>query len=136
MERTKGKLKVLPYTRRDRDNVCWIGKDNKTSTPICRCFGTNTKLGRKRTEATTKHFVRCWNAFEAGGSHSKLLEALKKDPAPNVFAQFADFTEDCMTKPSMAVYRSHFTGLSTFLRSCQDRAEKALQAIAQVEADK
>ncbi len=63
------KLKVLEHTRRDGNNVCWIAKDNKTSTPVCRCFGTNTKLGYKKTEAMTRDIVKGYN------NHDDLLEA-------------------------------------------------------------
>lgn len=64
-----------------------------------------------------------------------LLKALKKGAAPNSFAIFANFAEDCMTKPSMAIYKGQFTGLATFLRSCVDRSEKTLQAIAKAESE-
>ena len=77
-----------------------------------------------QTIERAKRFVKCWN------SHDKLVEALEKGPAPNVFSQFADFAEECMTKPSMAVYKGHFSGLAIFLRSCVSRSEEALQALA------
>lgn len=64
-----------------------------------------------------------------------LLAVCKKGPAPNVFAQFADFAEECMTKPSMAVYKGHFSGLAVFLRSCVSRSEESLQALAKAEKE-
>ena len=64
-----------------------------------------------------------------------LLKALKKGPAPTYFAQFANFAEECMTNPSMTIYRGKFAGLSVFLRSCVDRSEEALQAIAKAESE-
>ncbi len=68
-------------------------------------------------------------AFEPGGLVDKMVEVCKDSPAPNFFSQFADFAEECMLKPNMAVYRRRFAGLTTFLRSCQNRSAKTLQAL-------
>ncbi len=65
--------------------------------------------------------------------HDKLLEACKAGPAPNIFAMFAHFAEECAEKPSMAIYKTNFIAMATFLNSCVDRSEKALQAIAESE---
>ena len=68
-------------------------------------------------------------------SRKELLAACENTPATNMFSLFADFAEECFTKPSMAVYRNQFTGLATFLRSCVDRAEKMEAAIAKAKKE-
>lgn len=65
-----------------------------------------------------------WNSYDG------LLAACKNSPAAEMFVSFANFAEQCTEKPSMAVYKSRFLGLATFLRSCVDRAEKMKAAIA------
>lgn len=67
-----------------------------------------------------------------------LLKALKNGASPDIFAQFAqfaNFAEECMAKPSMAIYKTQFAGLATFLISCVGRSEEALQAIAEAEKE-
>ena len=64
-----------------------------------------------------------------------LLAACKNSPAPNMFTLFTHFAEECSEKPSMAVYKMNFLKLATFLRSCTDRAEKTMQAIAKAESE-
>jgi len=71
---------------------------------------------------------------QAEASKVELLTVCKNSPNANMFSLFADFAEECFTKPSMAVYRNKFNGLATFLRSCQDRAEKMEAAIAKYQS--
>ncbi len=73
MERTRGKVEIMPYTRRDGNNIRWV-KDGKGNS-ICQTF-------KPRAEANAKHLVSCWNAFEKGGlvgrENAKVLELLQK----------------------------------------------------------
>ena len=68
MAHTKGELKIMPYTRRDGHNIRWI-KDEKGNV-ICQTFKPHAK-------AKAQHIVKCWNAFEKGGSHDALLDRLR-----------------------------------------------------------
>lgn len=73
--------------------------------------------------------MRRWNAFEDDGPVDKLVKALENSPSPPTFATFTSFAENFITNSSMAVYKGRFRALATFLRSCQDRSEKILQAL-------
>ena len=66
MERTKGKLKCKFQSKYAGGEIhAYI--DNEY---ICTTSG--------RAKANAEHLVRCWNAFEEGGSLSKPLERLSK----------------------------------------------------------
>lgn len=64
----------------------------------------------------------------------ELVEACKNSPAPNFFADFANFADDCSQNPNMTVYKPKFIALAVFLRSCTDRAEQILVALAKAGA--
>ena len=66
MERIKGKVSIKEH--RGLYLICFESPRDKF--PKCIC-----KLAFKEY---AEHFVRCWNAFEPDGSHSKLLDALSK----------------------------------------------------------
>ena len=61
MKLTK-KIEIMPYTRRDGDNIRWI-KDEKGNA-ICQTF-------KPHAEAKARRIVLCWN------SHDDLLEACR-----------------------------------------------------------
>ncbi|KKK62005.1 hypothetical protein LCGC14_3008650 [marine sediment metagenome] len=63
MSHTKGELKIMPYTRRDGDNIRWI-KDSRNKA-ICQTF-------KPRAEANARRLVKCWN------SHDALLDACRQ----------------------------------------------------------
>lgn len=54
-EHTKGKLKIMPYTRRDGDNIRWIKDEGNKA--ICQTF-------KPRAEANAYHLVLCWNTHD------------------------------------------------------------------------
>ena len=85
---------------------------------------TNEVLFEDLTKEKCEEITRRWN------SQPDLLTACENSPTDNMFSIFADFAEECFSKPSMAVYRNKFIGLATFLRSCEDRAQKIEAAIA------
>ena len=114
------------YHRKDKDSPIEIAKGDAnvifSSTPDTRKMG----LGAEIADLSGSNFIQSKVDF-----HTREMEtALKRSPAPNIFAQFADFAEECMTKPSMAVYKGHFSGLAIFLRSCEGRAEESLAILA------
>ena len=63
-ERVKGKLVASSY------EGGWDCIRDKHGTIICKLEDNNPN--------NAYHLVKCWNSFEAGGSHDALLEALKK----------------------------------------------------------
>lgn len=105
--------------------------------PIASEFTTNMRLLIKQFDHLSRKYSLeiCDRLDNAKASHKDLLAACENSPAANMFSLFADFAEECFTKPSMAVYRNQFTGLATFLRSCVDRAEKMEAAIAKAKKE-
>ncbi len=130
------------YHRKDKDSPIEIAKGDAnvifSSTPDTRKMGLGAEIAdlsgsnfiQSKVDFHTREMVRRWDVFEEGGLVGEMETALKRSPAPNIFAQFADFAEECMTKPSMAVYKGHFSGLAIFLRSCEGRAEESLAILA------
>jgi len=92
-------------------------------------FQANTNIPHEQSVPLIQEVVRRCNC------HDQLLEACKHSPAPNFFADFANFAEECSEKRSMAIYKGRFLALTTFLRSCVDRSEKMLAALAAVKGD-
>lgn len=56
--------------------------------------------------------------------NDNLFEICKKSPAPNFFANFAQWAEECSEKVSMVVYKQKFITMATFLRACENNANK------------
>jgi len=103
----------------------WIHTDDDIPNQMCPyCFVGKAVI--KCYDKTTKVQLGDYNKLkEKAESHDDLLAACEKFPTANMFSLFADFAEECFTKPSMAVYRNKFNGLATFLRSCESRAKQA-----------
>ena len=104
MSHTKGELKIMPYTRRDGDNIRWI-KDSRNKA-ICQTF-------KPRAEANARRLVKCWN------SHDALLDAL--GAAQCVFELIAE--DHC--RPRKMRSNTH--------SKCLDAVEKIKAAIKQCE---
>lgn len=123
-EYTKGKWKVQPDGLTIKSKIEY--EPHYDAEPpqilVAKCF-QNGHLG-KTIRPTEEDFANARLIAAA----PDLLEACLNSPAPNMIAFFADFAEECTKKPSMAVYKSKFVGLATFLRSCKNRAER-MQAV-------
>ena len=118
MERTKGKL----FTSEHEDNQDVVIRTDKNQRIVANCEGDFIRDGKYPAYeilANAEHLVKCWNAFEEGGSLSTIYKLI--DEAAG------DICEAQMNK-------TKFDSLS-LARQKLDRAQKIIK-LAQAEAEK